>query len=286
MRRLWVFLVACSAPARPSEVRAVIDPVGQPYCPPLEYAEVGYWASELFPACQDPPFGFTLTLCNGARCPRPCTRTVGDGSGGNESWKLTYTDAGKFQTARSTMGMFDTECFWDRGKLAACTEGAHSFNVVRDARGRITAIVSDATTEIRYDARGRVIAVGARGIAYDDVGRVTRVGTTAIEWDARGRVVRERAPDATRTLTYDERDRLVGGTVEDDSPPEPPAPPPPAPPAPTPADPSSPALGTVLDLGTIGESVEILAAPPGVRIIYDHDRVSSINTMTFGYDCK
>ncbi|MBA3395825.1 MAG: RHS repeat protein [Deltaproteobacteria bacterium] len=292
MRWLWVFLVACSAPAKPATVPAVVgNQMAQPYCPPLDHAEVGYWASELFPACQDAPFGFPVTLCNGARCARPCLQTLGS-SGGEESWKLAYTDDGKLETSRSTKGLFDTECFWDRGKLTRCTEGAHSFKVTRDARGRITTIVSDdATTEIRYDPRGRVIEVGARAIAYDDAGRITRVGTTAIEWDAKGRVVRERDPDATRTLAYDDRDRVVAVTLQDDGfPAAPPLPPEP------PAAPSSPSQGGVIDHETMGDSVRIVAAPPGVRITYDQSRVSSISvsdgsvwgdrTMTFGYDCQ
>ncbi len=294
MRHLWVFLVACSAPVKPTVARAVEDPVAQPYCPALDDAGVGYWASELFPACQDPPFEFTPTLCNGTRCARPCRQTLARGWSDHESWKLTYADNGTLQTARGTRGMLDTECIWERGKLAACLHGAHSFRVNRDPSGRITAIVGESTTEIRYDLQGRVNAVGARAIAYDAAGRITRVGTTSLEWDARGRVIRERDGDATRTLSYDPRDRLIEVALQNDPPRKPP--PPPAPPAPAPAAPPSEAHDVLLDLG-VGERTDVEASPSGVRITYDdQSRVTSISvsdgsimggsTMTFSYDCQ
>jgi YD repeat-containing protein len=210
---IFVLAAACGGSTVKPSSHAPLAPTPPPapaYCPQLPLGIVGYWASELFPACQDGPFEI-LTLCKGQPCPKPCARTLESSlAPGPVKWTVHYGSDGPWNRMTSDDGTPEVACTFANGKRESCTMRGKSWRVVRDAQGLITALVIDQTrSEVRRDSQGRTIAIGDAPVTYDQLGRLAGVKVTRFEWGSKGRVVRERSPEHESTLTYDDEGRLV-----------------------------------------------------------------------------
>ena len=195
MRRLWLALClfACGTPPRakppgPDDVGDLhAPPRGVAFCPPIAKL-AGYWASELFPACQPPPFDPALTYCAGQRCDAPCKR---------DGIAFTY-DENKHYLGNDR----GERCIYAKGLLLVCNE--HS--VERDAKDRLTSIDKQP---VQYDPQGRVTGIGNALVEYDNAGRLAKAGPWTMRWNGQGQV--ESATDGGVEIeySYDTQGRMI-----------------------------------------------------------------------------
>lgn len=183
---------------------------------------VGYWSRELFVVCHDPPWdpGLQHSLWASPPC-----RRIDDG-------RVTTFE---YDAKRRYLGSNDGErCTYEDGMRASCTVRGEQWTVDRDDGGRIRGItIGDRRSEVRYDRKGRPIAIGEHAFAYDDDDGMVRAGRWTLTWtgyavshltDGHHTVEVTRAPDYSLTALriskpdapprvttyhYDARDRLV-----------------------------------------------------------------------------
>jgi hypothetical protein len=144
---------------------------------------------------------------------------------GDAQWgaRFGYDAQGRWTTYESTGSSRSvTRCTYDGERIAACTLWDEPASIVRDARGRITRVTIGAeVTDVRYGARGEVIAVGESTLRYDTRGRLSaftiagervhrsQLGDFVLERDASGKVIRETGPREVRTFEYDPEGRVT-----------------------------------------------------------------------------
>jgi len=215
MRAISIFLVAsCSSAASTTPSIGAAEPVRTVALATSSYCSqaLGPWSFEAFPGC--PPLQYLnwAFICQGATCGRPC-RMTSTNSQGEHSYdrdvRISYDERRRFVSAVFPDGAALMACAYTGDKMTEC----NGQTVERDPRGRIVLIRAkpgdDRPDEIvRYDAAGRLVAVGDRELRYDANGRITFDGGATIEHDDAGRVTREQKQGQTRTYTY-ERGRLV-----------------------------------------------------------------------------
>ncbi|MFN0250430.1 MAG: hypothetical protein ACKV2T_26355 [Kofleriaceae bacterium] len=272
-------VVGCSSPAK-SRVDDTTPPVGNlvapvdTYCPPIH--GLGPWHHEVFPSCPAPPISDWLHICEPGECPRPCAMTsdVADSMGmgtHHSTWVYRYDDRGRWIETSSGDEKPDPRdtatCTWDGDRIARCTLRGDAATAERDANGRLVRITFEQrpddpqppaatpdtlvdtsnrrrVVDVRYGARGEVIAVGASTLRYDERGRIAGFvlagedaprmgrGDNVLERDTTGNVVRELGPHEIRTFAYEADGRRVREAIakrtpwklESEEPPKPPGP--------------------------------------------------------------
>jgi YD repeat-containing protein len=207
-------LGACSGPTKPETetVGNLATVRHKPYCP----SGNPYFNAELFPGCQDLPFGGGLTLCKGKACDRPCGAKhswSGMQFSGDETLRFDYGPHGF--TGSTKDGKPELSCTYDNGKRTSCSRtGGNTLTAVRDANGRITKITGDKDDiDITYNGAGHVTKLGKSDFEYDAQGKLVKIGDRVLEWDDRGRVIGEKWTNHTIAIDYDDQDRITRVTV-------------------------------------------------------------------------
>jgi hypothetical protein len=199
MRCLVFIVCACSAPQAPAT--PTVKP--QVYCPGWQTAVVG----ELFPGCGDLPIAGIP--CGQPTCERPCGVTIESTKAEPSTIEFEYDKDGHYIRGGDAM-----TCTYDRGKRVRCASPQASIMIERDARGRITKLLEEHASgeyedkPVRYDRRGRVVAIGKARYEYDANGQLVRYDDHKLVWKDRAHVAGNWLGRAA-TFEYDERDRLA-----------------------------------------------------------------------------
>lgn len=176
------------------------------HCPPLSYNNVGFWRSEIFPACPDEPLvGFPVC---GDDCEYPCKVTSNVGGSVSERAN-TYTNGMWVSTQRIGRGSPEMSCHYQDNIRTDCELYGDAWVAKRDAEGRVVEVKgTNHRSEIKYDAKGRVIHVDGQNLKYDGDGQMVVFGDLELEWRDR-KVVTERSPDRIASYEYDKQGRTT-----------------------------------------------------------------------------